>query len=169
MTRTIKSGLFWAAEIAVWAFALYSLYSVLRYGGAVVLDPSTTSRIMGIVNSGGEVTSAIGLTYHGLGGAALVVIEELLVIGAMVLSYNKAPVLRRAALIVFIAWVALWLGNSIWMETLSDWRHASRPELLAVAIVGAVTRAGLRWRVSPTSTRPHPHSGQPEVRSPTKS
>ena len=51
--------------VITWLWAIYTLIAVGRYGGAVLFDLSTTSRIMGVRN-GAEITSAIGLTWHGL-------------------------------------------------------------------------------------------------------
>ncbi len=127
-----------------WLFVIYTLIAVGRYGGAVLFDLSTTSRIMAVRN-GDVIHSAIGLTWHGLPGAVLVVLELVLVAGAMVLSLNKAVGKRRIGGVILILWALLWLGNSIWMETLMAWRHVTTTSLLFVATLAVATWVGLRW------------------------
>ena len=37
-------------DAVTWAWILWTLYQVARYGGAVLFDPSTTSRIMAVIS-----------------------------------------------------------------------------------------------------------------------
>ena len=126
--------------LLVFAWVAYSLYLVGRYGGAVLADLDTTGRTMA-VRRGDVVRSALGLTYHGLGGAVLVVAEVLVVLGALACSLRRQPARwRRAGLIVLSGWTALWLGNAVWLES----RGWDRP-----GDVGVLTRAfhEMRWRL----------------------
>ena len=68
--------------MVAWGWVLWTLYLVGRFGGAVLLDTSTTSRLMA-VRTGEHVDSAIGLTYTGIGGAAIVVTEILVIAAAL--------------------------------------------------------------------------------------
>ena len=56
----------------------YAVSAVLSVGGAVLVDLSTTGRIMSVRNDE-LIVSAIGLTYHGAGGAILVVVQAIAV------------------------------------------------------------------------------------------
>lgn len=119
----------------------YTLFALLRYGGAVVLDPSTTSRIMGVRN-GDELFSAVGLTYHGVGGALLVLFEVALVAASALAARFSTGGRRIAGLLVLVGWSGLWLGNALWLRSLG-WQHGADTVALAVAV--AVT---LGWTVS---------------------
>ena len=133
-----------AIEIAVWAWVLWTLYVVARYGGAVLVDGSTTSRIMA-VRSAGQIDSAIGLTYTGIGGALLVLVELVLVGASLYLSRSPRDPLRRAALLVIVAWTLLWLGNSLWLAPLSGGGQIARVGLAALATLVVLLRTVLRW------------------------
>jgi len=135
-------------DAATWAWVLWTLYQVARYGGAVLFDPSTTSRIMGVV-SGDRIDSAIGLTYTGWWGALLVVVELVLVGAALWWSHGARDARRRASLVLLAGWTLLWLGNSIWMEQLAAGRHVSRTSIVVVATVVVLARAVLRWTRAP--------------------
>jgi len=111
---------------------LYTLYAILRFGGAVVLDPDTTSRIMGVNNSG-VVVSSIGLTYHGLAGAVLVVTEALVVGAALAGALFLTGRRRVLALGVLVAWTAVWLGNALWLRS-NGWQHGTSTIGMAVAL-----------------------------------
>ena len=118
------------------AWIVYTLYAVLRFGGAVVVDPSTTGRIMS-VRSGDQIVSSIGLNYHGLAGALLVVVEVVVVMAALVgaiHAHDRRRLLARGAL---VAWTALWLGNALWLRS-HGWRHGADTILMAVALALAV-------------------------------
>ena len=135
-------------DAVTWAWILWTLYQVARYGGAVLFDPSTTSRIMAVI-SGERIDSAIGLTYTGWCGALLVVVELVLVGTALWWSHGARVARRRASLVLLAGWTLLWLGNSIWMEQLSAGRHASRTSIVAVAAGLLLARAVLRWTRPP--------------------
>lgn len=139
------AGLVLGGLTLVWV--AYTLYVVGRYGGAVIVDTGTTSRIMG-VREGERVFSAIGLTYTGIGGAVLVVLELFIVVAALLLSVSKCSMRRRLGLVLLCLWTLLWLGNSLWMETLTGWRHASGTSMLAVATIVVLAWSALRWRAA---------------------
>jgi hypothetical protein len=101
-TATFMLGLF------VVSWTGYTVSAVLRYGGAVLLDLNTTGRIMS-VRSDDLIHSAIGLTYHGAGGALLVVIETLVVLAALWFGIRGYGARRLAAVTVVVGWTALWL------------------------------------------------------------
>ena len=103
------------------AWVLYTLYMVLRFGGAVVVDPDTTSRIMGVRNDA-VITSAIGLTYHGLAGAVLVVTEALAVLAALAAAWFGSGLKRVVGLWLLVGWGALWFGNALWLRA-HGWQH----------------------------------------------
>ncbi|MCP3903783.1 MAG: hypothetical protein GY715_09125 [Planctomycetes bacterium] len=127
---------------------LWTLYPVARYGGAVVVDPSTTSRIMG-TRVGDEVHSAVGLTYTGIGGAMLVIVELLLVGAALVVSLRRPITARRAGLVVLVLWTGLWLGNALWMERLAGGQHVTGTIPVMVALLVVLGWAAVRWRRGP--------------------
>ena len=129
---------------ATWTWILYTLYVVGRIGGAVLVDPDTTGRIMG-VRSGDHIDSALGLTYHGLSGAALVIVELVAVAAALVLTGRKPITWRRLGLVVLLAWTLLWLGNALWMESLSDASHVVRTSNIAAATIVVTVFTILRW------------------------
>lgn len=139
-----------ALRLVACGWVLWTLYLVGRFGGAVVMDPSTTSRIMAVRNNQ-QVHSAIGLTYHGIGGAVLVVAELLLLIAALTLSLSGRTLLRRAGLAVLSCWSLLWLGNALWMEHLAGGDHVTKTTLLAAVTIAMLAWAALRW---PAGGRP---------------
>jgi hypothetical protein len=110
-----------------------SIFMVARFGGAVVLDPATTGRIMAVQDDG-VIHSAVGLTYHGVGGAALVIAEILLVLGAIVYSFSRRPWRRALGALVLIAWTGLWFGNAWWLRAVG-WDFPLYTTLLGVAVV----------------------------------
>jgi hypothetical protein len=120
---------------------LYTLYSILRFGGAVVLDPDTTSRIMGVNNSG-VVVSSVGLTYHGLAGAVLVITQVLVVGAALIGALFLAGRRRLIAMGVLVAWTGVWFGNAMWLRS-HGWQHGTSTIGMAVALV-----LGLGWMLS---------------------
>jgi len=129
---------------------LYTLYAILRFGGAVVLDPDTTSRIMGVNNSG-VVVSSIGLTYHGLAGAVLVVTEALVVGAALAGALFLTGRRRVVALGVLLGWTGLWLGNALWLRA-NGWQHGMDTIGIAVAlalVVGWMLSAAKRSLPAP--------------------
>jgi len=117
-------------------WVLYTLYQILRFGGAVVIDPSTTSRIMGVTNDG-VVTSAIGLTYHGLAGAVLVVTQTLAVGAALAGALLLRDRRRVLAIGVLAGWSGLWLGNALWLRA-HGWQHGTSTIGMGVAFALAV-------------------------------
>lgn len=141
-----------ALGVVAWGWVIWTLYLVARFGGAVLLDLSTTSRLMGVRN-GDDVDSAIAMTYHGLGGAVLVVVELLVIAAALALSLSRKLNLRRTGLVVLSCWALLWLGNALWMERLSGGRHPTQTSLLAIAVVALVAWAALRWAASVSAAR----------------
>lgn len=134
-----------SAGVVVWAFVLWSVYLVTRYGIATFFDPTTTCRIMA-VSTGERMHSAIGLTYHGVGGAVLVAVEVIGVLAAMVLTRSRVTPVRRGALLVVLAWAALWLANALWLGEIAGWRHPVRITFVAVATLAAAVMMVLRWR-----------------------
>ena len=124
----------------------WTIYLVGRFGGAVLLDQTTTSRIMAVRTIGQDIDSAIGLTYDGFAGAVLVIVELLVVVWALGGTLSRRAGSRRLGLAVLVGWTLLWLANSIWMETLTHWRHASMTSVIAGATVVVVAFAALRWR-----------------------
>jgi hypothetical protein len=127
---------------ALWI--LYTLYQVIRYGGAVVVDPDTTARIMAVRNDA-MTHSAIGLTYHGFAGAALVIAETLLILAALIGAFLLTGARRRACDLLLLSWTLLWLGNALWLQTKGWDRIDDVAALGAVTIVLAVSVA-LSWR-----------------------
>ncbi len=115
---------------------LYTLYQVSRFGGAVVIDPGTISRIMAVRNED-VITTAIGLTYHGLAGAVLVVTQVLVVSGALVGALLSTGRRRVPAIGVLAAWTGLWLGNALWLRT-HGWQHGTSTIGMAVALALAL-------------------------------
>ena len=120
----------------------YTVSAVLRYGGAVLLDLNTTGRIMS-VRSDDLIHSAIGLTYHGAGGALLVVIETLVVLAALWFGIRGYGARRLAAVTVVVGWTALWLGNAIWLQSLG-WSRSVDLWVMAAALLLTLAWAGLR-------------------------
>ncbi|MHC4948923.1 MAG: hypothetical protein ACYTG1_11780 [Planctomycetota bacterium] len=136
--------------LVTWAWTLWTLALVGRFGGAVLLDPGTTSRIMA-TGTGTRLHSAFGLTYHGVEGA-VVVVAELLVVGAALLaSLGQSVRVRRPALVILVAWAGLWLANSIWMEQLSGGRHPTDTTLVGLAAIAVLGWTVLRWRSEPAA------------------
>jgi len=143
--KRIVAGL---VEVLTWLWVARTLAPVVLYGGAVLVDPSTTSRIMGY-RGDGQLYSAIGLTYTGLWGAALVIAEIGLVAGALLVSRSKTDWLRRVALGVLVGWTLLWLGNAVWLDQLAGGRILPRTFLAALALVVVLARTAQLWREVP--------------------
>jgi len=121
------------------AWVVYTLYAVLRFGGAVLLDFDTTSRIMSVRN-GDQIYSSFGLTYHGVFGA-LVVVAEVVVVALSLLAALFATGFRRiAGFVALTAWGCLWLGNAIWLRS-HGWDHLSDTAAIAVATIAIVAWA----------------------------
>jgi hypothetical protein len=129
--------------LLVFAWVAYSLYVVGRCGGAVLADLDTTGRTMAVRN-GDVVHSAVGLTYHGLGGAVLVVAEILIVLGALACSLRRRAWWRRAGLIALGGWTLLWLGNAVWLEC-RGWDRPADVGFLGAAMLIVGLWSGLRW------------------------
>ena len=135
-TTTVLLGLL----VVTWTG--YTLSAVLWYGGAVLLDFDTTSRIMSVRNDE-FIHSAIGLTYHGVGGALLVIFETTAVLAALWFGIRASGGKRLAAALVVVAWTALWLGNAIWLQSLG-WSRSSDLWLMVAAMLLTLAWAGLR-------------------------
>ncbi len=125
------------------AWVAYTLYAVARYGGAVVIDPETTARIIG-VNNDGRVVSAVGLTYHGVTGAVMVVFELVAVGVALTAAHVARGVRRVAALLVVSAWAVLWFSNAVWLRGLG-WDRS-----IDAAVLGFATFAAFTWLITAT-------------------
>jgi len=139
--RTVSS---WSTRIFGFlstAWVLYTLYAILRFGGAVVVDPGTTSRIMAVRN-GDALFSAVGLTFHGLTGAALVVFEIVVVGAALLAGLFASGRRRQTGPLVLVAWSSLWLANALWLRS-HGWQHGLDTVGIAVAWVATVG-----WTVS---------------------
>ena len=126
---------------------LWTLFLIVRYGGAVFLDFSTTGRIWSVRN-GDDITSAIGLTYHGIEGAALVILELSAVLASLILAMRQHLKLRRTGLVILVAWSSLWLANALWMERLTGGDHVALTIPIAIATVVVFTLAAFRWRAN---------------------
>lgn len=131
-------------EVATWLWVARTLAPVALYGGAVLVDPATTSRIMGY-RADGQLHSAVGLTYSGWWGAVLVVTEIVLVAGALLLGRASTDWLRRAALGVLVGWTLLWLGNAFWLDQLAGGRVSPRTVLAALALCVVLARTFTLW------------------------
>jgi hypothetical protein len=147
----MRSRITIALAVLVWLWILYTLLVVGLFGGAVVLDPDTTARIMSVRNDN-AMASSVGLTYHGLGGAALVVVELVLVAGALLLSFRSRGRARVWAPAVLVLWTALWLGNALWLRTVG-WDHPSGYGIVAAMVI-VLAWAVLRWRPGSEPKRP---------------
>ncbi|MHC5112649.1 MAG: hypothetical protein ACYTHJ_22560 [Planctomycetota bacterium] len=141
--------------VAIWTG--YTLSAVLWFGGAVLLDFDTTSRIMSVRNDE-LIHSAIGLTYHGVGGALLVLIETIALLAALWFGIRADGGKRLAAVIVVVAWTALWLGNAIWLQSLG-WSRSVDLWLMVAAMLITLAWAGLRV----TEPNPGVDSGKDNV------
>ncbi|MHC5003161.1 MAG: hypothetical protein ACYTJ0_08560 [Planctomycetota bacterium] len=120
----------------------YTLYAVVRFGGAVVMDHDTTARIMAVRN-GEQVHSSLGLTYHGLAGAALVVGEVFIVLVALAAGLLGSGRRRLAGLLALACWTALWLGNAVWLQS-RGWDRGRDVALMGAAMLVVLLWAGLR-------------------------
>ena len=138
---TILSG------IITTGWTLWTLFLVARFGGAVLLDPSTTSRIWAVRNDN-DITSAIGLTYHGIPGAVLVSLELILIFASLILAVRQRLTPRRAGLVGLGAWSLLWLVNALWMERLAGGDHAVLTIPIAIATLIVLAFGALRWRAN---------------------
>jgi hypothetical protein len=119
----------------------YTVSAVLRFGGAVLVDLSTTSRIMSVRNDE-VIYSAVGLTYHGAGGAILVVVEAIVVLAALWFGLRGRGWKRLAAVFVLVTWTALWLGNAIWLQS-RGWDRSADLGIMVVAMSLMLAWAGL--------------------------
>ena len=65
---------------------------------------------------------------------------QVLAVGvATACTLSRRCAARRFGLMLLTAWVGLWLGNSLWMESLTMHNHPSSPMMLgAVAIFSVV-------------------------------
>ncbi len=90
-----------------------------------------------------HIHSAVGLTYHGVGGAALVIAELLLVLAGLACSVFARGWMRVAGLVVLAAWTVLWLGNALWLQSLG-WNRRTDVVVLAVMMLVTVVWAALR-------------------------
>ena len=133
-TTTFLLGVF----VVVWTG--YTLSAVARYGGAVLVDLSTTGRIMAVRNDE-LVYSAVGLTYHGVIGAMLVVAEIIVVLAALWFGLRGSGWKKLAAVLVLVAWTALWLGNAIWLRT-RGWDSPADFAIMVAAMFVTLAWAG---------------------------
>ena len=137
----IRRTLSFVLGTLVLLWCAYTLSEVALYGGAVLFDPDTTSRIMA-VRVDGVVYSAAGLTYNGLAGALLVVIEVAGIFAALWYGLRSSGSRKRIASIVLVLWVALWMGNAIWLKSLG-WNHPVSFATIAVAMLVTLGWAAL--------------------------
>ena len=124
----------------------YTVSAVLLYGGAVLFDLSTTSRIMSVRNDE-LIHSAIGLTYHGVGGALLVFVESILVLASLWFGVRGSGRKKLGAVLVLVAWTTLWFGNAIWLQ-FRGWSRTLDLWIIATAMFLTLVWAGLRWTES---------------------
>ncbi len=125
------------AFVVVWTG--YTLSAIVRYGGAVLVDLNTTGRIMAVRNDE-LVHSAVGLTYHGVAGAILVVVEIVAVLAALWFGLRGGDWKKLAA--VLVAWTALGLGNAIWLQT-HGWNSPADFAIIVAAMFATLAWAGL--------------------------
>jgi len=130
--------------LVTYGWTAWTLYQVQALGRAVLGRPEATMRLMSVDNDG-VVSSAIGLTYHGTGGALLAATELGLVLAAAVASGSRRARLRRPGLVVLALWSLLWLGNAVWIESLDGWNHPSATGLLAGVTAVVLVHAGSAW------------------------
>ena len=136
LPRPVERSLCFVSSSVATLWVVYTLYTVLRYGGAVVLDAETTGRIFG-VNKDGRVVSGLGLTYHGVRGAVLVVVEIVAVGISLLAAHLASAAWRAAGLTVLVAWAVLWFGNAVWLQG-QGWDRPADTVALTVALVATV-------------------------------
>jgi hypothetical protein len=94
--------------------------------------------------------TAWGLQYHGVLGSLVLWMQFLGVGLALWMSTLSHVLLRRAALMVILAWALLMLGNAWWLRIVARWDML--PYAAAVVSVGFICTAylvAIRWRSSP--------------------
>lgn len=90
----------------------------------------------------GYTVSAVGLTYHGAGGAILLVFEAIVVLAALWFGLRGRSWKRLAAVFVLVTWTALWLGNAIWLQS-RGWDRSADLGIMVVAMSLMLAWAGL--------------------------
>jgi len=122
----------------------YSAWIVANPAIDLVRQTVVTVRLLGADGPDGMV-GAPGLTYSGPVGGLLALAQVGLVVFAYAVSWRRPVAIRRLGLVILAGWSLLWLADSLWMESLSDWRHPSVTSGLGAAALASVFWLGFRW------------------------
>ena len=121
--------------------SLYPAFGVVR--DAVLGDRSGAVTSVLVIN---ESFSAIGQTYRGHAGSMLAIIQIALVVAACVFVWSGRIRVRRAAVVVLVAWTLLWLGNALIGLALAPQSWIVWLHLVFVGPPAACSLAYCRWR-----------------------
>lgn len=103
------------ALAGAWFFALGTLAGLIYFASQGWPGNGRTTVYATTVD--GAQINAVGLTWAGTAGTALLWTELTLVAMAIVASAMPVTAIRRAGLAALLAWSALWLANGIWITS----------------------------------------------------
>ena len=132
-----------------WFFIAFSLVSLLSMTAAKWADPGGDIALYQ-ASDGGVAHGAFALTYNGVLGLFLVMIQLLAVAAAAVISLSSKTRRRRIAHGVLIAWAALWMFNFMYLAGIEPRFDSVCQAPLMMLLFGCTTyRAARNWRQRP--------------------
>jgi hypothetical protein len=143
---------------------VFGSLAVLGLGGVWLLThPGAEVALMGAATQGGS-HEAVGLSYSGLGGFVLLVVQGLLVVGASLAAKGRGRV-RKVGLGLLLGWAALWLANGVWLAGVSDqFMRLLGAWILTGAFGATLIRVLIDWPRRETLEREAPKRGPSWVR-----
>jgi hypothetical protein len=141
---TLPRVLYRAAAVCAWFFALATLATLIFVAWAHWPGEGSEGYIM---------FGGLGLTYPGVAGTVLIVIEAVVLAAAIALSVVPRRRVRLIGHALLVAWVGLWLGNAVNNARLDPgFLKVMLVPLLALFCLCTVVRAVHGFR---TGTSPH--------------
>ncbi len=130
-----------------WFFVVVSqLYLV--WAGAMLLSGATDSASLYTAMHGGESVSAIGLSYTGAPGIALILLESAVLLAAVIATVLRVPRWRRFGHIALVSWAALWALNLTWLASLNLGFISYGQSLTMTMLLGFTVYRSMRgWNV----------------------
>ena len=100
-------------------FVVLSLVGLGLAGAYLAANPGSEVSVMGATTASRSL-DAVGLSYDGGLGLAMLAGQGLLVAGSSLAAWRGRGGLRKAGLVGLLAWSGLWLANGLWLAGATD-------------------------------------------------